>query len=666
MTRALPAVGAPSGFSPTDFSVFTGVQVPDPITFVVGDRWLGRPQLYPRQATLLKVIFLREDLFTDYDYSVVAEWEESFRRTGNNGINPGILVRMRYLRLQGYSHFREVLLVLGRRAGKGYVSALAMAYVLWQFMAKGDPQAFYGVDRDKRLAAYIYAGKKEQARDNLWRDLANVIMGGPCFTKYVNKPLGESLSVYAPHDFVRIRELQMRGIRPAADMATFTIVPKESTVMSGRGPSSFMLGFDEMAHVINAGGAARSAEEVYDAATPALDQFRKDAFIIDPSSPWQMIGKFYQNWENSLLIEDGEPVYPETMMLQLASWEIYHDWEIAHEIPMFPEDFEGDLGEYGFEPHPGLIPLKGAIQVYDDAMKRLEKANPDTFAVERLSHWQATMDAYLNPDKIELMFSGWQGEELQMRTAGESLAMFYKGHADPSLSNANFGIAFAHPEYDPDGTVHCVFDYIGHWSPGDFPDHIIDYVDVQDQIWRLIQGFKPDEFTFDQWNTAPVIAELRRKVRNARFTKRVDISEKTATVKHNLERAENFKSALNQGWIHAPRYDQAQLELRFLQFKNGKVEKQDAGPVQTKDVADCLFECVWTILGEQVSAFYNGSLSEFQLTGSMPGGMDPHQRFGEPSEAARQLSGLGRGTGARTSGLRRGGNNPARGLTRRR
>lgn len=641
---------------PTDFHYFTGLQVPDPITFVVGNSWLDRPYLYPRQATLLKTIFLRPDLFTEYDDEVVDEWETSFRRSGNNGITPGILQRMRLLRAQGYPHFREVLLVLGRRAGKGYVSALAMAYVLWRYLAKGDPQEHYGVDRDKQLACFIFAGKLQQARDNLWKDLANVILGGPCFQPYISKPLGESLSVYAPHDFVRLKRLADRGIATAGDLATFVIQPKEATLMAGRGPAAFMQGYDEMAHLVTAGGASRSAEEVYGSAVPALDQFKRDAFIIEPSSPWQMIGQFYENWKQSLEVGvDGEPAYPNKMMLQLTSWDIYRDWEFAHQLPLFPEGFDGDLGEYAQTPHPAMLPLKGAIQDYDEEMRKLEKANPETFQVERLSHWQTTQDAYLNPQQITKMFGPWRGEQLQMHTEG-LLSVFYKGHADPSLANANFGVAIAHPETDERGTIHCVFDYIHHWQPSDFPDSIIDYVEIEEHLWRLIRDFKPDEFTFDQWNTASVIAHLRKQVRDSSFPKRVNIYEKTATVAHNWERAENFKIALNQEWVHAPHYEQAELELRFLQLKNGKVEKQDAGPVQVKDVADCLFETVWTILGTQVHAYTHGSLSGFGLGGVAPGGFDPYARETERPEVMRQLSGLGR----RDYVARGGGLNPAR------
>lgn len=657
--RSTLAAPSPVQLGPTDFRLFTGLEVPDPITFVISPKWCNRPQMYPRQATLLKVIFLREDLFTSYDYDVVAEWEASFRKSGDNGIVPNILWRMRHLKSLGYRYFREVLLVLGRRAGKGYVSALAMAYVMWGFMAKGDPQGHYGVDRDKQLACFIYAGKKEQARENLWKDLVNVIQGSNCFAPYISRSLGESLTVFAPHDFIRIKKLFDRGTLTERDLATFTIQPKEATLMSGRGPASFMQAYDEMAHVVAAGGAARSAEEVYGAATPALDQFKKDAFIIEPSSPWQMIGQFYSNWENCLALEeDGTPEYPMMMMLQLASWEIYYDWEYAHQLPVFPEGFEGDLGEYRDRPHPQFQQLKGAIQEFDAGMAKLEKSNPDTFKVERRSHWQAVVDSYLDPKKVEAIFD----DKLQMHTAARNLTTYYKGHADPSKVNDNFAVAIAHAEKNEDGFLHCVFDYIHHWQPSEFPDNTIDYIEIEDRLFDLIWDFKTDKFTFDQHNSAMPIQRLNKRVRKKRSPKRIAIYEQTATATHNWTRAESFKVAINQGWVHAPQYETAELELKFLQLKStgttNKVVHQETGPVIHDDVATAMMECVWDILGEQVNTWTHNVLSEFHPNAALPGGFNPYsEQNPETQDRFNRMSGLGRSKGF---GARAGGRNPAR------
>jgi hypothetical protein len=616
--------------------LFTGIEVPDPITFVFGGRWLNRPTLYPRQSTLVKVVFLREDLFTPYDYDVVAEWEEAWRQSnGEEGVAPGVIFKMRLLKARGYKWFREVLLVMGRRASKGHVTALCMAYVLWHYMSKGDPQAFFGVDRDKAMVALIFAGKRDQAKANLYGDLVNVITGSECFQPYISKDQTESLTIYAPHDFVRMQRAQARVSRTARDLATFVLQPRESTMMAGRGPTSFMQGYDEAAHII-ASGANRSAQEVYDAAKPSLDQFTKDAFIVHPSSPWQMIGMFYDNWVRAnAKDEDGDFSYPDMLSLQLTSWDLYLDWERTPGLPLLPEGFLGDLGEYDPESpdcieHPSFPALRGAIVAYDEHLRQEERANPDSFKVERRAKWAAALDAYLNEEKVRQVFEPWLGRPerygpplLTMQTQG-ILTMTYKGHADPSKVNDKFGYALAHPEYDEQGRPHAVFDQIGHFDPIDFPDHIIDYEEVDDWLWEhLLMPFMPEEFTYDQYNSTSSIQKMQKRIRARNFPKRVQVFEKTTTRPYDWMVKENAKAAINLDLVHAPYLERAELELRFLQLVNGRVDHPDAGPVQSKDIADCMMECVHVLIGEQVNNFLHAELSAFQPRAALEGGIDP-------------------------------------------
>jgi hypothetical protein len=654
----------PVGLGPHEiFRLFTGLEIPDPITFVMGDRWLERANMYPRQATLLKIIFLRDDLFTEYDHMVIDEWEASFRSTGNNGITPNVRSRITQLRAEGRKWFREVLLVMGRRAGKGHISGLSMAYVLWHYMAKGDPQGYYGVDRDKKLVAMVFAGKRDQAKATVWQDAVNYITGAVCFAPYIRAPLqAEKLSVYAPHDFIRMKKRLDQGMNPEEiNMATFEIVPKESTLMAGRGPTSFCQAYDEMAHVV-ASGANRSAEDVYGAATPSLDQFGKDGFIIEPSSPWQMLGQFYTNYCNSILDdEEGNPVYPEMLMIQLASWDIYKDWEMAHTLKVFPDGYEGDLGEYVDMPPLYFQPLRGAIQAYDDQMARLEQSNPETFKVERRSHFAVTLDAYLNEDKVRQIFAPWPdrdpsfgGPALGMQTGGR-MDIDYCAHGDPSKSNANFGLALAHTEPGPDGRLHVVFDKIHHFHPGDFEDHIVDYDEIEGWIWdNMLAPFMPTQMTFDQFNSAQVIQRLHRRSRTSGLPKTTTVFEDSATKQKNWQRAEIFKTAVNLGYVHSPYYEQGELELRFLQEKKGVVDHPDAGPVQTKDVADCMMQCVMNLIGDQIVSM-RSELGSMRPTGAMPGGISPFPGMSSPTpenQVFDQLSGFGKSRGMRTEQFR--------------
>lgn len=683
---AVQAVEAEPWHFETQVRAHHGFSKPDPITFILSDEYLNRPNLYPRQATLIKVIFLRTDLFTDYDRRVIAEWEENYKRTGNNGISPRILDRIEWLREREYPWFREILLVLGRRGGKGYLTALCMAYILWTYMGFGDPQEQFGVDRDKKLTLMCFAAKRDQAKDNVWTDINNVILGSNCFGDYVSRALGESLSVKAPKDDPRVKEMRAKGVVSAADQASFTIVPKESTLTAGRGPASFAQVYDEMAHVVNS-GANRSAEDVYAAATPSLDQFGKYAAIFEPSSPWQMMGQFYENYQHSIEIdpEDDFPTYPEMLMLQLASWDIYLDWEIAHEIPLFPPDFRGDRNEYfhpaehsekyltgpidpefdeQLQPYPRMKRLKAAIQTYDDQMKRLEKANPETFKVERRSHFAAALDAYLNPEKVEQIFQPWltrpehYGPSLLAPQTGGLLAIAYKGHGDPAKVNDKFGIAVAHAEYDSEGRAHCVFDLLKHFDPADFPDGIIVYEEIDDWIWEnIVLRFYPEEFTFDQYNSTSSIQRLQKKIRNHQMPKRVQVFEKTTTRPYDWKVKENSKAAINLGLVHAPpttsgeSYERAELELRFLQKMPGdKVDHPSSGPVQSKDIADAMTECIHVLIGEQVNNFVHSDMA-MTPQAMAQGGITPFQGALDKAEqdVMRGMSGFQRARGGRDS-----------------
>jgi len=630
-----------------------GPQLPDPITFVIGSQWLDRPNLYPRQATLLKIIFLRDDLFTDYDHQVIAEWIAEFRATNpnagpdnkfqanTNGIQPDIYERIAWCKARGYRWFKEVLMAVGRRGSKGYVCSLAMAYVLWSYICRGNPQEHYGVDRDKQLAVLIFAGKKDQAKANLWGDLFNAIVGSNCFSAYISESGAEHLTIYAPYDEIRAAKLAAKGIRSTRDIASFGVYPRESTLLSARGPAACILGFDEAAHVKNA-GTTRQFGDVYGSATPALDQFGRDAFIVIPSSTWEMTGKFYQLWELALEQEpddrgDLTGVYPNKMMIQLASWDPYKDWQDAQDLDLFPAGFAGDLGEYEGRELPRLPAMKGAIQVYDDEMAREERANPDTFAVERRSHWQTAMDAYLNPGKVDAMFEPWYERpemlgppRLEMQVQGP-LTIQYRAHGDPANVNCRFGFAIAHTETGPDRMLHAVFDLIKFWDPADYEDHFIDYDEVTDWIFdHVVQKFHPTELTFDQFNVPSTVKRLQKKVHAGRMPKRVIVYERPATGPLNWATYECFKGALNMGFVHAPFHAEASDELKFLRKPEGqaKVIPPDDGPVVTKDIADCISIVTAELLGEQMAVFLGDTLGGQRPAGSMhPSQTDPMNRF---------------------------------------
>jgi hypothetical protein len=885
---------------------------------------------------------------------VIAEWVKSYEDTadesgeGNNGIVPDILERIRINKAAGRKWFRESVVPIGRRGGKGHVGALSGAYVLWHYLATGDPQGEYGIDRDKKLQMLVFAGKKDQAKANQWGDLDKVIRGAPCFGPYISQSTTERLSVFAPHDFARIYDANVREVDSTQDQATFEVLPKESTVMSARGPAVFCLhwktmiltsdlrwiriselqpgdrvigvdegrlsrsdvapqghqqrklrdaevvavrkvhkpalrlqfedgsdvvcsldhrwlyqesgaggnahwrmastlkvgsrirhlvdpwpeetswkagylagvfdgegcvlrsnggrsgsavlftqkpgvvldttlqylkdlGFtpvpynavafnpqadqpqqwqirgtaecirflgqiapfrlaaksklvwegvslrggispngrsmgvryktiveieylpeqelidiettthtfianglishncqfyDEMAHVVKS-VAKNEAKEVWDSATPSLDQFGVDAFIYEPSSPWTRIGQFYTNYQKTLQREpDGSPTYPEVLMLQLESWDIYKDWERAHTLEARPATLTKEPIVFQ--------PLKRAIQTYDHDMEQLERANPETFAVERRAHFAAVLNAYLSPLQIVRIWQPWDGRTMVMQSAGK-LGILYRAHGDPSKSNANFGFAIGHREDPPQvqapaasngnghGTVvevgpfsslaeaaqspesekklrvsdlpHVVFDVITAYLPADFPNHQIDYDFIGDEMEGYIDAFLPTELTFDQWNSVSSVQRLQKYVYNKRLPKAVTVYERNATEPLNWQTYETFKTALGLNLVHGPYFELADQELTYLQdLGHRKVDHPTAGPVQTKDVADCMAIITHSLLGDTLAAFIGQALATLPLVGTQQGGMATHQQESTPAtqQTHEALSNFGR------------------------
>ncbi len=608
-----------------DASPAQALVVPDIITFVTSPEYLDRPRLYPLQALLLKVIFLAVDLFTDRDREVLARWGAGFipagelgarHFEGSEGMPPDVLARIDACRAQGRRWFREVVLVMGRRGSKGYVTALATAYVVWHYLALDDPQGHYGIESTKRLTGMVFAGDHSQAAGNLFRDVARLISHAPCFKRYVAANTKHALYLCSPRDLNKHQ-------RPAKELvaeAGLVIDARPTTGMSGRGPAAFLALFDEYAHL--GVDTVRSADEVYEGAVPALDQFGVDGFIVQASSPASQLGKFYASYEKALaLSNDDTAVDPTLLTVQLPSWALYEGWELtaaAEGMPTFPGG-------------PDFMPLTRPIIAYDDAMRRAEQANPAVFAVERRAQWRTSMDAFLAPDVVAAVFAPFTGgEELTEQHWGK-LGTEYVMHVDMAKTRANLAVVVGHVgRRDDRGLPHVVIDAFHVRRPGDGPGGEIDQMEAYQLIQQLIVNFAPAVVTFDQFQSALTIQRLQRWAATQHLPRAIQIFEETATTPHNRLVANVFKSAALLGLVHAPEHPLARMELLHLQERNGRVDHPTYGPVTTSDVADALFEVTHRLVG--------GDIDVWKQLGDLPLGMSQEGGF-QPSTGPMPSSG---------------------------
>lgn len=635
------------------------------VEFCESPKYCGK-HLYPKQRLFLKLVFLES--LTDFEEQMLDSWIASDEIT----ISPDIRERMQWCRDAGYKHFREIVLVGGRRSSKGFLTGAVLAKKMWDTLQLQDPNQHYGIDADKEIYFSCVAASEKQAKDMQYSDFATTANSCLAMAPYIKKVQELEFSVRTEADMRRSREWERQGRKVMRDTSTLRgrALPANSRTL--RGYTSMAIVFDEFAHFMQ-GESDMSDDEVYESAIPSLAQFGQDGILFCNSSPYTKVGKFFERYEESLSVDNGKAVAPMMLGLRFPSWAMFEGWWddptytgapkcITVSPDWDPERLKGDGTHFYSKVDRQAIPVE----------RNLERDNPEKFKVERRSNFSETIDAYLMPEFVDRMFAGIPTGQpgafnpLKTNWNDSTYNHKYKCHLDPSSTTAGFGFAMGHIE-EIDGP-HVVFDIIKRWHPSDFPAGVIDWEAVLPEVLNYIDLFRPYEITFDQFNSAAPIQWLRRECRNKGIYE-TKIYEKTALAQSNWNRAEIFKTALYKNVVHAPRdtadADWASMELKYLQeLRTGRiprVEKQQAGPVQTKDMADCIMEVVEALIGNIIANETRDNIGGEPLRLGAPGGYP----LGGPDRGGKGNSPLSQLYGKRTGEQSGGGTAMSRGKARR-
>lgn len=240
-------------------------------------------KLYPRQQTLLKLIYLETENMTEYDFDVINGWAESFLdRSAPEGVQPDIWERVAYLKANGYRRFPHVQMVMGRRASKGVIGGILGAETVGFMYSLGDFQQHYGLPPGKDAYFMTYATNMVQAKRFQFADIRSTIERCQYLQPAISTNKEYTLTLRTPADERRLLELERSGVPIEREFASLQCVAMTSNSASGRGAAAFGLAFDEMAHAITGTDSTKSSESTYAATTPALDQFGKDSLVYIP------------------------------------------------------------------------------------------------------------------------------------------------------------------------------------------------------------------------------------------------------------------------------------------------------------------------------------------------------------------------------------------------
>ena len=618
------------------------VEVPDGgiVEFATSSDFLGTA-LFPLQATILKVVTLAVHLFTAFDYEAIERWGTGFSLNddpdhpayqGRKGTTPDLLARIDACLAAGRSSCQELVLVVGRRGSKSFLAAILVVWRLWNILALGDPQAHYGIPRNKKLIVHLFGADQTTLLRNAYGDVVNLLQA-PCFEPYLGKSTTTMISLLTPAQLAR-------GARPGLTVGNVQVVAAPTTSTAIRGSAVPVAWMDEFGHVVGAGSTTDSVS-LYNAATPALSQFTSDWLTIQTSTPWEKLGQFWATYTKARRVDPvtGGAAAAGVFMFQLPSDELYLHADRASEIEMWP----------GGPPFAdGMVPKITRQDIED---RRLW--DPRGVEIEYEAQFATAVNAYLLRDKTDAAFGRYKGALLTHQTRGRP-GITYHAHVDPGKTEANYGVAVGHLEWEQ-RLPHVVVDYIHAWKPGDFPGGTISYPQIERELLGLISNFQISTMVFDQYNSIGTIQKLQSQAEERGLEWRPYLYERTATAALNWKSAEVFKKAVHLGLFHAPPHELAQAELEHLIVVGQKVSAPTSGEIQTDDLADCLIGLTYTLLHDHLDVF--NDLSRLRLSASLPGGVP--SRTAQPTDTISQLREVSRFLATRN---REGYYNPARGI----
>lgn len=391
---------------------------------------------------------------------------------------------------------RELILAIGRRAGKTALSAVFASYEVYRLLNLYNPQAYYGLPNGNRIQIISVATDKDQA-GILFNEVAGHLAKCDYFRPYQANNTQSQVNFRTPYDIDKYGAVYRENgkFTSFSGKASVRLTFKGATGKGLRGAGNIVIILDEFAHFIDSKGTA-SAADVYKAVTPSAAAFSpkdpgnplvpmgsKESRIICISSPLGKSGRFFELFDQAM---HGGKGAENMLAIQAPTWEINPTVPLQDLQQAYYADATAFNVEYGAEfsdQLAGWIEREEDLQAcIDPEMRPVMRAPPrrphqmgiDVGLVDDGTYIAVTHIEY---DQIVLDYhEGWRAGE-DWRVTNPHLLGQYSTDYSKTLANV--------PRLD--------FDEIANW------------------IQLITKRFHVKRGLFDRWNGIPLEQSLTKK-----------------------------------------------------------------------------------------------------------------------------------------------------------
>jgi len=377
--------------------------------------------------------------------------------------------------------FCYLLLIMGRRSSKTMMVSIIAAYEAYKLCEcpEGNPHKAYNIPPDKPIHIINMAVSEAQALDPLFAEIEARMFHSPYFKDKINHESSIKGKLYVLTDADK-RENARRSSQGIKNMQPGSIIllSGHSNAPSLRGHATICLLLDEFAHFTHTTGKS-SGDAVLNAMLPSMRQFGKDgrvALLSDPVGKEGMFWKLFQFSQKRELKNDGTFDYPydDYLALQLPTWRINPNVEFSKET-----------------------------------LEKTERAkDPSAFATS----WNARFvgaagHKFFDVVRLENCIE-MEAREVEYGNPGNS----YFIHLDPATTSHNYALCMVHTVTyinEKREVKRKVFvDTIKFWKPDESGP--VNIKEVEDNVRLLCRKFRVSQVTFDAFQSAQTIENLKR------------------------------------------------------------------------------------------------------------------------------------------------------------
>jgi hypothetical protein len=361
--------------------------------------------------------------------------------------------------------FKELVLIMGRRSGKSFLTCAIGLYEIYKLLSMGHPQKKLGQPDLQEIYILNVAKNQEQAQDSIFTPMKNWAVSSPFFKKYIGVDNALEMKFRTDFDITENERRSKTGHVPLAG----TIIAKCGSSSAGGlvGKTCWCIIIDELAAMAGDKPNGGDDKKLYNELKPSLKTFQSDGKIICLSNPKGPFGQLYTLYNSRL--EDLS-----TLILKLPTWIINADInvdELLSEKRQDPVEFNMQFGaEFG-----------------------TNSENP-----------------FLDPEDVKYAFEN--SERLTRCEKREGQHEYYC-HIDPSNRNDYYTLVVCHAiptgqkDFQGNAQKRYIVDHIQYWAPVHMKQPV-NVKEVEDYLLDLHSRFRFKQISFDQWHSSETIKKL--------------------------------------------------------------------------------------------------------------------------------------------------------------